>query len=529
MNAPANFKLRHYRSKAKLDLMTVHRYRLIGDDSLSLQRQRSNDRIYRNTSSPMKFSYLLAVISNRMLTLLCVLALSHILSGGEFGAYAIMAINALLIHTLAGNWLAMSTTQALATDGNQDHSATFARILKAAAGIVMLECGLAAVVFALNWFTSIAIGLDEIAATLAFAIAMLMFDVATAAKNALGDDRNYMRFNFLRNLGGSIFALVFAWSGGNAAMVLTGQTIGIIAAFVFSISVLGRWKSGFSAWRRTKLQLRQWFQMLAFGMTGTLALGLLILVNSLTRNFVLLVDGPQMAGIYSLMGDLFNAPLVLLGTSYSLSKMRQLYQLAPLEPSKRIAVYRQFVGAIAFLTIPYGVGGYLVAPIIAKYIVPTDMAATAATIAGLAAAQSATLTMVSTCVTILLTAGQKRKTLLLVAGTLLPLFAACLGGWAMGGGTAFAPATLFGSIAAALASIAILGMSVFPWHKLARIMLASVIMAGVVIVTLRADNLLWAVVATVLGIVAFVVSAFFLRITDWRELIPTRGNVITNP
>ena len=72
-------------------------------------------------------------------------------------------------------------------------------------------------------------------------------------------------------------------------------------------------------------------------------------------------------------------------------------------------------------------------------------------------------------------------------------------------------------------------MSVFPWHKLARIMLASVIMAGVVIVTLRADNLLWAVVATVLGIVAFVVSAFFLRITDWRELIPTRGNVITNP
>jgi O-antigen/teichoic acid export membrane protein len=477
----------------------------------------------------MKFSYLLAVISNRMLTLLCVLALSHILSGSEFGTYTIMAINALLIHTLAGNWLAMSTTQALATDSSQDHSATFARILKAAAGIVVLECGLAAVVFALHWYTSIAIGLDEIAATLAFAVAMLMFDVATAAKNALGDDRNYMRFNLLRNVGGSIFALVFAWSGGNAAMVLSGQTIGIMLAFVFSISALGRWKSGFSAWRKTKLQLRQWFQMLAFGMTGTLALGLLILVNSLIRNFVLLVDGPQMAGIYSLMGDLFNAPLVLLGTSYSLSKMRQLYQLAPAEPAKRVAVYHQFVGAIAFLTIPYGVGGYFVAPIIAKYIVPTDMVVTAATIAGLSAAQSATLTIVFTSVTILLTAGQKRKTLLLVASTVLPMLAACLGGWAIGGGTAFASATLFGSIAAALASIAILGKSVFPWYKLARMMLASVIMAGVVIVTLRTDNLLWAVVATVLGIVAFVVSAFFLKITDWRELIPARGNVITNP
>jgi O-antigen/teichoic acid export membrane protein len=477
----------------------------------------------------MKFSYLLAVISNRMLTLLCVLALSHILSGSEFGAYAIMAINALLIHTLAGNWLAMSTTQVLATDSSQDHGATFARILKAAVAIMLLECGLAVVVFALRWFTSIAIGLDEIAATLAFAVAMLLFDVATAAKNALGDDRNYMRFNLLRNVGGSLFALVFAWSGGNAALVLSGQTIGIMLAFVLSGSALGRWKSGFVVWRKTKLQLRQWFQMLAFGMTGTLALGLLILVNSLTRNFVLLVDGSQMAGIYSLIGDLVNAPLVLLGTSYSLSKMRQLYQLALLEPAKRIAVYRQFVGAIAFLAIPYGVGGYFVAPIIAKYIVPTDMAATAAAIAGLAAAQSATLTIVSTSITILLTAGQKRKTLLLVAGTLLPMLAACVGGWAMGGGTAFASATLFGSIVAVLASIAILRMPVFPWHKLARIMLASAIMAGVVMVTLQADNLLWAVAATVLGIFAFAVSAFFLKVTDWRELMPARTDVITNP
>jgi hypothetical protein len=47
-------------------------------------------------------------------------------------------------------------------------------------------------------------------------------------------------------------------------------------------------------------------------------------------------------------------------------------------------------------------------------------------------------------------------------------------------------------------------------------------MAGVVIVTLSADNLLWAVVATALGIFAFIVSAFFLKITDWRELIPVR-------
>lgn len=476
----------------------------------------------------MKFSYLLAVISNRMLTLLCVLALSHILSGSEFGTYTVMAINALLIHTLAGNWLAMSTTQALATDSSQDYSVTFARILKAAVGIVILECGIAAVVSALHWFTNIGIGLDEIAAILAFSVAMLMFDVATAAKNALGDDRDYMRFNLLRNVGGSIFALAFAWYGGNAAVVLLGQTIGIILAFVFSISALQRWKSGFSAWRKTKLQLRQWSQMLAFGITGTLALGLLVLVNSLIRNFVFLVDGSQMAGIYSLMSDLFIAPLVLLATSYSLSKMRYLYQLPSVETAEQITVYRQFIGAIIFFTIPYGVAGFLVAPIIATHIAPTDMAATASAIAGLIAAQSATLTIVFTCITILLTSGQKRKTWLLVAATLFSMLVACISGRAMGGGTSFALATLFGSVAAAMAAVAIVGIQVFPWYKLARIALASSIMASVMLITLNGSSPLSAIIGIITGIIAFFVSAHFLKITDWRELVPTHGSTIAN-
>ncbi len=476
----------------------------------------------------MKFSYLLAVIANRMLTLLCVLALSHILSGSQFGTYTIMAINALLVHTLAGNWLAMSTTQALATDHSQDHSATFARILKAAVFIIALECGVAIIVSGLQSFTSIKIGLDQIAATLAFAVAMLVFDVATAAKNALGDDKDYMRFNLLRNVAGSTLALVFAWNGGDAAMVLSGQTIGIIIAFVFSISALRRWKSGFAAWNKTKLQLRQLVQMLAFGMTGTLALGLLILVNSLVRNFVLLTEGAEIAGVYSLTGDLFIAPLVLLGTSYSLSKMRQLYQLPGEELAKQTATYRQFIGAIFFYTIPYGVGGFFIAPIIATYIVSKDMAETATAIAGLMAAQSAILTIVLTCITILLTAGQKRKTVLLVAATQLSMLLACIAGRVMGGGASFALATLFGSLAAAMAAIAIIGIQMFPWHTLARITLASTIMAGVVVLTLSGDSAPWAAIATILGIAVFFISAHFLKITDWRELIPERKSTIGN-
>ena len=73
--------------------------------------------------------------------------------------------------------------------------------------------------------------------------------------------------------------------------------------------------------------------MLKFGFAGTLALGLFVLVNGIVRNGILVSSGQSAAGIFSLVSDLFFAPMTLFGTAYSLSKMRSMYQLqsAPLE------------------------------------------------------------------------------------------------------------------------------------------------------------------------------------------------------
>lgn len=472
----------------------------------------------------MKFSYLLAVVSNRIIALFAVLALSHIMDGHVFGSYTLMAINALLIHTLIGNWLAMAATQAIATDadGGLDHSAKFARILKVFACIVIFECLIAALITVFCVITDIGVGFSEIAATLAFALAMLAFDTVTAAKNALGDDANYLRFNLVRNFSGNILALAAAWAGGSAALVLSGQTIGIVLAFAFSASALHRWHSALALLSKTALEARHWIEMLTYGIIGTVALGLLVLVNSLIRNFVLAVDGPQIAGTYSLMSDIFYAPIVLLGTSYSLSKMRQLYQLANAAPADQILAYRQFIGSIGFLTIPYGVGGYLVAPHIAAMIAPTGMKMTAISIAGLCAAQSAVLTLVFTCVTITLTGGKKKKTLTLVISTLLCILSACVAGSMLGGHTQFASMTMFASIIAAIISVAIVGPEIFPWSSLSRTALASGAMACAVLLLIREGSLVSLVIAIAAGIAVFSASAFLLRISDWRELIPAR-------
>jgi O-antigen/teichoic acid export membrane protein len=470
----------------------------------------------------LKIAYLLAVISNRIISLVALLVLSHILEARAFGSYALMITNALLIHTLVGSWLAMATTRLLAAHGLKGSQAQKRQIVIAAGYVIIFECLIAFLIAGVHAATGWDVGYAELLAILSLAIGMLLFDIITAANNAVGDDTDYLRFNMARNVATSLICITAAIAGASIPLVILGHTMGIIIAFATTPRAMRSWREAVTGARRAALQKGQLSDLLIFGVTGTLALGLFVLVNGLIRNFVLATDGAAIAGIYSLISDLFYAPMVLLGTAYSLSKMRELYQSVSAQKAEQLVLHRQFVATICFLIIPYSVGGFLVAPAIAALITPDASAAFAHSIAGQSAAQSGALTMVATCVTILLTSGQKRRTVAVVTATVLCMFIACVAGWALGGELHYASTTLVGSIAACVIAILALGFDAIPWKNLFRIALASAPMWIVVTLLLRSESIAYLVLAVIGGLFTYAAFSLLLGNKEWQELVPAR-------
>jgi O-antigen/teichoic acid export membrane protein len=471
----------------------------------------------------VKIAYLLAVISNRIVSLLALLLLSYILDQTAFGSYALMMINALLLHSLAGSWLSMATTRQLAALGVKDQTTSKSRAVVAAAYIILFEVALALLLILLHAFTGLGIAFEHVIAVLSLAIGLLLFDVAAAANNALGQDREYLRSNIVRNVGGNLFSLLAALIGAAAPIIIAGQTAGILLALAASKSTWNHWKSAIAQARQSGFRTTYLSEMFLFGIAGTLALGLLVFINGLIRNFVLLTDGAAVSGVFALTSDLFNAPLVLLGTAYSLSKMRELYQSAGLPQPEQIRLHRQFIATICFMTIPYAVGGYFAAPAIANLILPEESLALGRAIAGLSAAQSAALTIVSTSATILLTSGKKRKTVAVVLLTLLCLFISCMAAWSLGGGVYYAWATFGGSLVACLISIIAIGFESIPWKNLRSIVLGTVPMGCAVGLLPQSDHPFWPLLIVGVGVSVYAATNFLLGNKEWRELVPTKA------
>ncbi len=470
----------------------------------------------------LKIAYLLAVIFNRVGSLLALLLLSYILTPDAFGSYAMMMINALFVHTLGGSWLSMAATRQMALQGAGNDLASKSRLIVAAGYIILAECGLALLFASYHAITGRGVTYEELMAVLSLAIGLLLFDLTTAANNALGQDAAYLKANIIRNIGGSLMSISAALAGAAVPLIVCGQTAGILLALLLCRSSKDTWRQALRKARPAVLQWAHVLELFLFGIAGTLALGLLVCVNGLVRNFVLATDGAAASGVFALVGDIFNAPLVLLGTAFSLSKMRELYQSAQLPKRDQLHLHRQFVATICSMTIPYAVGGYLAAPAIASLIMPTESLALGSSIAGLSAAQSAALTIVSTSVTILLTGGEKRKTVLVVLITLLCLLSACLVGKQMGGGVYYARATLVGSVAACLISVLAIGFQAIPGRDLLRIICATIPMAIVVALLSPSDNPLWTIFIIIIGAGIYAAASFLLGIKSWRELIPAR-------
>jgi O-antigen/teichoic acid export membrane protein len=424
----------------------------------------------------MKIKYLIAVFANRGLGLICLLALSHLLDPSEFGQYSLIAINAVFLQTIMGAWISTATTRYISTAQPEDLAARVSQIAFLIFVSILLHVAGLLALAALSLTGLVPLNLVSVALTCCWSISLTCAETTLAAKNAKGDDNSYLLASVVRNVSGTLLAILLAISVQSGQAAAAGQIIGILLSLAIIPSTLALWRSAKAPATHPRISRAKFKELAQFGFAGTLALGFYIMTNAMMRNTIGIVIGAPAAGAYALVVDLMFGPITLLSNAYSLSMLRRLY-LAPTLPAEdQIALHRAFLAINAFIAIPYGIGGVLIAPAIAKLIISPDTASVAASIAGLSAVHAAFATMLFAYMAIALTAGRKRRVAIMVAASLLF--------FGLGAGAGALTATVEGfmmagtvaCVASTIAAAMLSGARITPGQSYGRTMVASSIM-----------------------------------------------------
>lgn len=359
----------------------------------------------------MNYFYLISVIGSRGVALVTVVILSHLLSPGEFGVYALAATNALLTQIVLGSWIATSATKHVSLGGSEPDPVTISTLAAAMAGYALLM-GLLALAYAV--FPFAATPPAQVAIVLGWSVAIMFHDTTLASNNGLGRDRSYAVLSLTRNLLGAFLSIFLVLRGSGAIGAMLGQVVGALLPTLILGSSIRIWRKARLSRASKALMLR----LMKFGAAGTLALGLYVLFNATTRNCAALFLGEAGAGYLSLATDLFIGPLALLGAAYSLSKFPSLYlvEAEGSEAQKREEI-SDFLHMNLYIALPYGIAGAILAPEIASAVVSASSRPAIAAVAGAAAIQSAMMLMLTSISTILLIFNRRRALIPAVLGT----------------------------------------------------------------------------------------------------------------
>lgn len=312
--------------------------------------------------------YAAAVFGNRILAFFNLLILAYLLRPAEFGAYALMATNALVLQLVFGSWMSASVSKYLSLAKAGEAGAVLAN---ARAGLLALAAAAVVLSAGLLLLPRHAIEPAFVAAVLAWAVALATYEVTLSAKNALGRAGEYAALAIFRNMTALALSVAAAAAGLGALGAAAGQVIGTLLP---SIAL----PSSFALWRRAVDGRASWGALrthFAFGLGGMVAFGLYVLFSMTTRNLVGLYLGEAAAGRLSLATDLFYVPLALLINVLFLGKTPALYALAAdgaQEAEKRRQV-TLIVKGVALIVLPYLIGGLTVAQAASALVLPGDV------------------------------------------------------------------------------------------------------------------------------------------------------------
>lgn len=469
----------------------------------------------------MNYTYLLAVVGNRAISLVCVVVLSYLLPSEAFGVYALTATNALVIEILFASWLATSAAKYLAISSDGERAHVIASLAVAMLGLFVL----AGVVIAAGFLIPFAgFSPAQLAMLLGWSVALMVYDVTLASKNALGQAGSYAALALVRNLGAVALSVILVIAGYGATGAILGQILGTLVPTLALRSSLRIW-GGVRFSEASVATLREMFR---FGVAATMGFGFYMIFHAGSRNIVGQFMGEAQAGHLVLATDLFFAPIALLGTGYSLSKSRELY-IAETSGDRRRKQEKSsaFLRTILCIAIPYATGAAIVGPDAVRLILSSSAREDVAAIA-IGASVLGAVMLVMYGITTLLTVMNKRRYLFLgVLGTasvnIALQFALARAGYSL-------PALVWASTAVlAAASLVLLmlgyvrGFLRTPMLDTMKILLAAGVMGAAVMLYRRFVDTGEPFSAAILGCAVFIVAGMAMKVLHPRELLPIKS------
>lgn len=348
----------------------------------------------------MNLYYLLGTVGNRLVGLASILALAVLLSPVDFGIFTLSVSVALFTNILLAWWMNSAAYRYIQSNHDDESKRSISTLLGAAifVGIVVfaLDAGIMALFLNKTWGAAILTGI--------LGLALMMFDLTLAANNALGQARAYASLSVVRNLavfGLASSAAIFQLGVGG---VLIAYCIGTVLPMAIIHSSSRFWGlASIARFSRPHL-----LRMAKFGFAGALSLGVYMLIQAPGRMAMDLNVGPAYAGYYALALDIAFAPIVLLGTSYSLSRIKGIFQntgenqdVAVREVSHQFEVFFLFV-------VPYASILGMIAPEISYFFVNSQSASSITSIAIPALIQAGLIALGSCIASALLVTGRSR-------------------------------------------------------------------------------------------------------------------------
>lgn len=456
--------------------------------------------------------YLLGVFGNRALAIVNLLLLTFLLSPSDFGLFSLTATNVLLINIVLSWWISSAAYKYLTIQNEE--------MLKKYIS-TMAACTLAAISISIAFLIAVGaryeLGLLQVVILCVWAVMLLLFDITLAANNALGRAQSYATFSLIRNFTvlGVTVSLVSAGFGVTGAMI--GQALGTLAPFILIPAANRFW----GASRLDRMSLSAAKEMLAFGISGALVLGLYMLTQGFARNAIEAKLDAAAAGQFALALDLLNAPLMLFGAAFSLSRMRALYQTQALgDPNLMLVEARRFVETYILFAVPYALTGVIVAPDLIALFVGPQMVDGVKSVAQAATVQAGAIQVLGALVTAMLVFDHRWRVIAIILSLAGTNFLAV---WLM------PPASLVHlawSSTAVIAAFALTGLAICIFGKskiiglmtLARILFAAALCASACWSWFHLLPFHEPVSATAVGLMVFLLTAKLVGVLDWNDL-----------
>jgi O-antigen/teichoic acid export membrane protein len=358
----------------------------------------------------MIFLYLLSSIANRAVTLVGIIVISYLLPADEFGRYALGAANALLLQLLFGSWLSSSANRIVATTGELRTDL----ISTSALATTCLTLGATLIASANALLPTPPTDPTFFALVLGWALALIIYDVTLNVLNALARSRAYAALSLCRNMLALTAASGGALLGWGAEGALAGQMAGTILPLLLVPAARQSW-ARVRIGSASALLLRR---KLALGIGGTLFLSLYVALSFSGRNMVGLFFGKAAVGHWALATDVFYGPVAVLGSSWALAAVPELYRHRHRRDAPAFrAQSTRFLEMMLYVAVPYAAAGMLLGAPLSLLIFEPEGRADVAMLAPWAAVQSAAILMLYVLAAILMVYERFKLLAVMVVGT----------------------------------------------------------------------------------------------------------------